>query len=217
MKINKKVIVRKQIEKINMEVVLFGFQKRKEVMYNPIFNNEKLKKSRKKRKLSIKEVAEKIDVPVTTLQKYESGSIKKIPLDKLKKICDLYEADYYMYSWWTRFNSLSEIILHFICFYDDFKEDKKLFEILDITEYFDFDTKDVPYISLYNKLTVEEKEDYQRFRIVAINTLKSDKYFSDYELEKENVYLFCYFFAHKIKREKKVDLSILKEEKINKK
>lgn len=54
-------------------------------MYNPIFNNEKLKKSRKKRKLSIKEVAEKIDVPVTTLQKYESGSIKKIPLDKLKK------------------------------------------------------------------------------------------------------------------------------------
>lgn len=200
-----------------MEAVFFGFQKRKEIMYNPNFNNEKLKKSRKKRKLSIKEVAEKIDVPVTTLQKYESGSIKKIPLDKLKKICDLYEADYYMYSWWTRFNSLSEIILHFICFYDDFKEDKKLFEILDIIEYFDFDKKSDKYMSLYNKLTEEEKEEYQRFEIVTLNTLKSDKYFIYKELRKENIYLFCYFFAHKIKREKHIDLSILKEEKINKK
>ena len=98
MKINKKVIVRKQIEKINMEAVLFGFQKRKEVMYNPIFNNEKLRFSRKKRKLFIKQVAEMVEIPYTALQKYESGAIKKIPLDMLKKLCDIYGTDYYMYS-----------------------------------------------------------------------------------------------------------------------
>lgn len=197
-----------------MEAVLFGFQKRKEVMYNPIFNNEKLRFSRKKRKLSIKEVAEMIRVPPTTLQKYESGIIKRIPLEVLKKICDVYGTDYYMYSWWTRFNSLSEIILHFVCFYDDFKEDKKLFEILNITEYFDFDIKDRTYISLYNKLSEEEKEEYQRFKIVVLNTLKSDKYFKNDELEKENIFLFSYFFAHKIKREKQIDLKILEKEKL---
>lgn len=200
-----------------MEAVFFGFQKRKEVMYNLIFNNEKLRFSRKKRKLSIKEVAEMIRVPPTTLQKYESGIIKRIPLEVLKKICDVYGTDYHMYSWWTRFNSLSDIILHFIYFSEDFREDKKLFEILNITEYFDFDIKDRTYISLYNKLSEEEKEEYQRFKIVTLNTLKSDKYFIYKELRKENIYLFCYFFAHKIKREKKVDLSILKEEKINEK
>ncbi len=214
MKINKKVIVRKQIEKINMEAVLFGFQKRKEVMYNPIFNNEKLRFSRKKRKLFIKQVAEMVEIPYTALQKYESGAIKKIPLDMLKKLCDIYGTDYYMYSWWTRFNSLSDIILYFIYFSEDFREDKKLFEILNITEYFDFDIKDRTYISLYNKLSEEEKEEYQRFKIVVFNTLKSDKYFKNDELEKENIFLFSYFFAHKIKREKKVDLKILEKEKL---
>ena len=185
-------------------------------MYNPIFNNEKLRFSRKKRKLSISQVTEMTGVPPATLQRYEAGITKNISLETLKKLCDCYGTDYYMYSWWTRFNSLSEIILHFVCFYDDFKEDKKLFEILDIIEYFDFDKKSDKYMSLYNKLTEEEKEEYQRFKIVTLNTLKSDKYFIYKELRKENIYLFCYFFAHKIKREKKVDLSILKEEKINK-
>ena len=197
-----------------MEAVFFGFQKRKEVMYNPIFNNEKLRFSRKKRKLSIKQVAEMTGVPPTTLQKYESGAIKKIPLDMLKKLCDVYGTDYYMYSWWTRFNSLSDIILHFIYFSEDFRENKKLFEILNITEYFDFDIKYRTYISLYNKLSEEEKEEYQRFKIVVLNTLKSDKYFKNDELEKENIFLFSYFFAHKIKREKQIDLKILEKEKL---
>ena len=179
-------------------------------------NNRKLRLSRKKRKLSLEEVTKNTGIPIRTLQKYEVGDIKKIPSESLKKICNFYGTDYYMYFWWTSFTSLSDIILHFIYFPEDFREDRKLFEILDIIEYFDFDKKSDKYMSLYNKLTEEEKEEYQRFKIVTLNTLKSDKYFIYKELRKENIYLFCYFFAHKIKREKKVDLSILKEEKINK-
>ena len=197
-----------------MEAVFFGFQKRKEVMYNYNFDNEKLKKSRKKRKLTLEKVSKNTGIPLRTLQKYEAGDIKKIPLDKLKKISEFYGTDYYMYSWWIRFNSLSEIILYFIYFPEYFKENSKLFEILGITEYFDLDnTRDNTYISLYNKLSEKEKEEYQRFKIVVSNTLKSDKYFKNDELEKENIFLFSYFFAHKIKREKKVNLDILKEEK----
>lgn len=198
-----------------MEAVFFGFQKRKEVMYNPIFNNEKLRFSRKKRKLSISQVTEMTGIPPATLQRYEAGITKNISLETLKKLCDCYGTDYYMYSWWTRFNSLSEIILYFIYFPEYFKENSKLFEILGITEYFDLDnTRDNTYISLYNKLSEEEKEEYQRFKIVVSNTLKSDKYFIYKELRKENIYLFCYFFAHKIKREKQIDLKILEKEKL---
>ncbi len=179
-------------------------------------NYRKLKNSRKKRKLSLDEVSKNTGIPTRTLQKYETGEIKKIPLEVIKKISEFYGTDYYMYFWWTKFNSLSDIILHFIYFPENFSEDRKLFEILGITEYFDSDTKAGTYISLYNKLTEEEKENFYRFKNVVLNTLKSDKYFTDDELEKEDVYLFCYFFAHKIKREKQINLEILKEDKLKK-
>lgn len=179
-------------------------------------NYEKLKKIRKTRKLTLREVEEILKIPAPTIQKYETGRTKRVAIEVLKKLCDIYGTDYYMYFWWTKFTSLSDIILHFIYFPEDFSEDRKLFEILDITEYFDFDTKAGTYISLYNKLTEEEKEDFYRFKNVVLNTLKSDKYFTDDELEKEDVYLFCYFFAHKIKREKQINLEILKEDKLKK-
>lgn len=179
-------------------------------------NYRKLKNSRKKRKLSLDEVSKNTGIPTRTLQKYETGEIKKIPLEVIKKISEFYGTDYYMYFWWTKFNSLSDIILHFIYFPEDFSEDRKLFEILDIMEYFDFDTKAGTYISLYNKLTEEEKEDFYRFKNIVLNTLKSDKYFTNDELEKEDIFLFCYFFAHKIKREKQINLEILKEDKLKK-
>ena len=179
-------------------------------------NYEKLKKIRKTRKLTLREVEEILKIPAPTIQKYETGRTKRVAIEVLKKLCDIYGTDYYMYFWWTKFTSLSDIILHFIYFPEDFSEDRKLFEILDITEYFDFDTKAGTYISLYNKLTEEEKEEYQRFKIIVANTLKSDKYFTDDELKKEDIFLFCYFFAHKIKREKQINLEILKEDKLKK-
>lgn len=179
-------------------------------------NYEKLKKTRKVRKLTLKEVGQILKIPASTLQKYETGTIKKIAIEILKNLCNIYETDYYMYFWWTKFSSLFDIILHYIYFSDDFREDRKLFEILDITEYFDFDTKAGTYISLYNKLTEEEKENFYRFKNVVLNTLKSDKYFTNDELEKEDIFLFCYFFAHKIKREKQINLEILKEDKLKK-
>lgn len=177
-------------------------------------NYKKLKMTRRKLKLSLAKASEETGIPPATLQRYEEGITHKISLEILKRLSEYYGTDYYMYFWWTRFTSLSDIILHFIYFPEDFSEDRKLFEILDITEYFDFDTKAGTYISLYNKLTEEEKEDFYRFKNVVINTLKSDKYFTNDELEKEDIFLFCYFFAHKVKREKKVDLEILKRDKL---
>lgn len=176
-------------------------------------NFKKLRKSRKKRKLSIKQLAEMVEIPYTTLQKYESGAIKKIPLEVLKKICEIYGTDYGMYFWWIKFNSLSDIILHFIYYPEKFERDRKLFEILSITEYFDFDNKDNIYMSLYNKLNEREKDDYNKFKILVLITLKVDENFTINEFLEEEKVLFSFFYANKIKKEKQIDLSILKKEK----
>lgn len=60
-------------------------------MENIRINYKKLRQTRKSKDLSILEVSEKTGIPAATLQKYESGIIKKVPLDLLKKICKLYK------------------------------------------------------------------------------------------------------------------------------
>ena len=54
-------------------------------MENIRINYKKLRQTRKSKDLSILEVSEKTGIPAATLQKYETGLIKKIPLDLLKK------------------------------------------------------------------------------------------------------------------------------------
>ncbi len=176
-------------------------------------NFKKLRKTRKEKKLIITEIAQKISVPIATLQKYESGTTKRVPLEILKNICEIYGTDYNMYFWWTKFNSLSDIILHFIYYPEKFERDRKLFEILSITEYFDFDNKDNIYMSLYNKLNEREKDDYNKFKILVLITLKVDENFTINEFLEEEKVLFSFFYANKIKKEKQIDLSILKKEK----
>lgn len=48
-------------------------------------NYKKLRKIRKEKGLSITKVAKEINIPAATFQKYETGLIKKIPLNLLKK------------------------------------------------------------------------------------------------------------------------------------
>lgn len=47
-----------------------------------------VKKYRKERDLTLKELAEKIGLTEATVQKYEAGNIKKIDVEMLKKISD---------------------------------------------------------------------------------------------------------------------------------
>lgn len=51
-----------------------------------------IKKYRKERGLTLKELAEKIDLTEATVQKYEAGNIKKIDVEMLKKISDALEV-----------------------------------------------------------------------------------------------------------------------------
>ena len=48
---------------------------------------ERIKEMRKARGLSAEEVAEKLDVSLSTLYRYENSSISKVPIDVIDKLC----------------------------------------------------------------------------------------------------------------------------------
>lgn len=179
---------------------------------NETFNYEKLRKSRKKRKLSINQVAEMTGVPPTTLQKYESGIIKKIPLEVLKKICDVYGTDYRYYYGWTSlpligtFSGLVMSFLYGVSLNSSFMGVSVgyLLGVLGLqgaVKYFENAESENKFENLYNQLNELEKKDYERFKKIVNLHLDSEEYFTEEELKKEEVYLLAYFFGHKLKKE----------------
>lgn len=193
------------------------------------FNYKKLRKSRKKRNLSIAEVAEKVGIPAPTLQKYESGIIKKIPLETLKKISNLYGTDYGCYYGWTSFplfGSFSGLILSFLYGFslNSVSQGINLGFILGVLgmkgaeKYFQIKKGEQRFQALYNKLTDEEKKYYKRFVNTVANILNSEDYFSEEELKQEEILLLSYFYSHKLKKEytNKIKISpyLIEEEEI---
>lgn len=173
-------------------------------------NYKKLRKIRKEKGLSITKVAEEINIPAATLQKYETGLIKKMPLNLLKKICDLYETKYILF-FTKEINSISDIVFYFLTDLSFYRKGKEFLKILDIEEYFKANNFSSAFSCLYNKLTQEEKEEYLSFKLIAETCLKSNKYFKNNELKKEEISLFSFFYANKIKKEKNINLDILKK------
>ena len=178
---------------------------------NETFNYEKLRKSRKKRKLSINQVAEMTGVPPTTLQKYESGIIKKIPLDALKKICDVYGTDYRYYFGWTSFpliGTFSGLVMSFLCgiSLNNSVMGVSIGYLLGVlglqgaVKYFE-NAEENKFESLYDQLNEIERKEYDRFKKIVNLHLNSEEYFTEEELKKEEVYLLAYFFGHKLKKE----------------
>lgn len=179
---------------------------------NETFNYSKLRKSRKKRKLSINQVAEMTGVPPTTLQKYESGIIKRIPLDVLKKLCELYGTDYRYYYGWTSFPLLGTFSGLAMSFLYGLSLNNSLMGVSigyllgvlglqGAVKYFESTEKDNKFENLYNQLSTIEKNDYNRFKNIIYLHLDSEKYFTKEELKKEEIYLLAYFFGHKLKKE----------------
>ena len=179
---------------------------------NETFNYVKLRKSRKKRKLSIKQVAEMVEIPYTTLQKFESGAIKKIPLDMLKKLCDIYGTDYWYYYGWTSFPLLGSFSGLAMSFLYGLSLNNSLMGVSigyllgvlglqGAAKYFENTEKNDKFENLYTQLTETEKKDYERFKTIVNLHLNSEIYFTEEELKKEEVNLLAYFFGHKLKKE----------------
>lgn len=177
-------------------------------LFDSTFNYKKLKNSRKKRKLSLEDVSRNTGIPVRTLQKYETGGIKKIPLEALQKICSYYGTDYYYYYGWTKFpllGTFSGIILSYLVGIPLTTSVSVgyltgVFGISVFKKYFELKKEKEDTKELYDILNIEEKKDYERFRTIVNTYLRSDEVFSPEELKKEELYLFSYFLAHKLKK-----------------
>lgn len=62
--------------------------------------NERIKKMRKRKNLTLLEVAEHLGVKEATAQRYESGNIKNIKHDTIWKLAELFDCDpMYLMGW----------------------------------------------------------------------------------------------------------------------
>ncbi len=53
---------------------------------------ERIKEIRKRKGISVDEVAEKLGVSVSTVYRYENSSITKIPIDVIDKLCKILDT-----------------------------------------------------------------------------------------------------------------------------
>lgn len=180
------------------------------------FNYKKLKRSRKKRKLSLNDAAEMANIPPATLQRYEDGITKKIPLEAVKKLCSIYGTDYNAYYTWTSFplfGSLSGLLISL--FYGisipvaytgtvlgsvlgvlGMLSGKQMFEKASMKKE---KVKEVIYESLSN----EEKIEYDDFFLISKTLLKTDNTLDENEKEEMDNLLFATFMMHQIRRKNK--------------
>lgn len=183
------------------------------------FDYKKLKKSRVKRKLSLAEVSELANIPPATLQRYEDGITKKIPLDAVKKLSSIYGTDYNAYYSWTTFplfGSLSGLLISLffgisipiahtgtvlggILGVLGMFGGKKLFENYSSKKE---NMKDV----IYNSLDEKEKKEYDDFLLISKTLLKTDEVINEKEKKEVDNLLFTVFLMHHIRKNNKEEV-----------
>lgn len=181
-------------------------------------NNKKLKRSRLKRNMSLIEVSEKTGIPFATLRRYEDGTTKKIPLDAIKKISEVYGTDYKCYYRWTSFpffGTLGGILisLFFGISIDSIYNGGVIGGALGLLGLnslnflkvnFDFDQHDdEPEKIIYNSLTKEEQKSYNDFLSISKTLLKTDELLDVEEKKDVNKLLFATFMLHNIRKKTK--------------
>ena len=180
------------------------------------FNHKKLKKSRLKRKLSLAEVSAKTGIPTTTLQRYEDGVTKKVPLESLKKLCNFYNTDYnYYYNWinFPLFGTLGGMLISL--FYgisiNSLHNGTAIGGLLGFTSMFGVEKifsnlsnkKQNPKKIIYDSLTEEEKKKYKGFKTIATTYLETDEVIDSIEKEEVDNLLFAVYIMHQIRKKEK--------------
>ena len=180
------------------------------------FDSKKLKKSRLKRKLTIAEVSSKTGIPPTTLQRYEDGSTKKVPLEAIKKLCELYHTNYNCYYTWANFPIFGTlggmlISLFFGMSITSLHNGTIIGGLLGLTSMMGVEKifanlsgkkQNIKRI-VYNSLTKEEKKRYKGFKTIATTYLETDEIIDDVEKEEVDNLLFAVYMMHQIKKREK--------------
>lgn len=184
--------------------------------FESTFNYRKLKRSRVKRKLTLAQVSAKTGIPTATLQRYEDGITKKVPLEAIKKLCELYGTDYNCYYAWSTFpffGTLSGMLVSL--FYGlsitSLHNGSVIGGFLGLTSMIGIekifanlsDKKQNPKKIIYTSLTKEEKKKYKNFKTIATTYLETDEIIDDVEKEEVDNLLFAVYMIHQIRRRKR--------------
>ena len=180
------------------------------------FNYRKLKKSRLKRKFTLAEVSDKTGIPTATLQRYEEGVTRKVPLKAIKKICELYKTNYnYYYAWinFPLFGTLGGMLtsLFFGMSINSLYNGTAIGALLGLTSAVGTEKifakltkeKQNPKKIMYNLLEKEEKKKYKNFKTIATTYLETDEIIDDIEKEQVDNLLFAVFMMHHIRKYEK--------------
>lgn len=180
------------------------------------FNYRKLKNSRLKRKLTLAEVSDKTGIPPATLQRYEEGVTRKVPLKAIKKICELYKTNYnYYYAWinFPLFGTLGGMLtsLFFDMSINSLYNGTAIGALLGLTSAVGTEKifakltkeKQNPKRIMYNLLEKEEKKKYKNFKTIATTYLETDEIIDDIEKEEIDNLLFAVFMMHHIRKYEK--------------
>ncbi len=194
------------------------------------FNYKKLKKSRLKRKLTLIEVSERTGIPVATLQRYEDGGTKKIPIDAIKKICEVYGTSINFYYTWTDiplFTGLGGFLISL--FYGI-----PLFSLANVTAiasalglssvlgieklYIKLKNNEKNYKKIiYNSLQEKDKKEYHDFKTITTTLLKTNDILDEIEKEEADNLMFALYILHKIRKvSKRKNISIQDIETLDK-
>lgn len=184
--------------------------------FESTFNYKKLKKSRLKRKLTLAEVSAKTGIPTATLQRYEDGITKKVPLEAIKKLCKLYKTNYNCYYAWTVlpfFGSLSGMLVSMFCGLSLTSLNNGtviggflgLTSMLGIEKIFNnlSDKKQNSKKIIYECLTKEEKKKYQGLKTIVATYLETDEIIDNIEKEEIDNLLFTIYMMHQIRKKEK--------------
>lgn len=202
--------------------------------FESTFNYRKLKKSRLKRKFTLAEVSAKTGIPTATLQRYEDGVTKKVPLEAIKKLCELYKTNYnYYYAWinFPLFGTLGGMLisLFFGMSINSLYNGTAIGALLGLTSTVETEKifaklakeKQNPKKIMYNLLTKEEKKKYKNFKTITTTYLETDEIIDDIEKEEVDNLLFAVFMMHQIRKHekrKKIDfeeVEVLSEQENN--
>jgi|GEM_PF-2094170 transcriptional regulator with XRE-family HTH domain len=187
------------------------------------FNNKKLREIRLKKNLSINEVAEKTGIPSAKIQRYEAGTTKKVDLETIKKLADYYGVDYgILYGWssFPLFTSISGLIFAYTLGVQTIVNGLGigfflgLLGIKGVEKYFEKSRKVNAFENLYDKLTKEEKNEFNGLKTVVEMSLHSKEVLTDEELKENEALLMSCYYLHKLKKESNKKNSI-KIEDIN--
>lgn len=186
--------------------------------FEQTFNYKKLRKSREKRGYTLKYVSEQTGIPAPTIQRYEDGTIQKVPLDAIKKISEVYKTDYKCYYGWSTFpflGSMSGILfsllsgislenihngalIGLISGFTAMLGGSALYNKLSKKRKEKNDSKIKIRELIYNNLTKDEREKYNEFKTIAKTLLKTNE-MPDIEDETDDL-LFTVYLLHNVRK-----------------